>query len=102
MSSRSRDSIGDSLAGQTSVNFSHDFLSPAYIFAFYSLYSCRGLSMETSTHSTLDTLQNGESMKPDSRKRLKLDEIGEWSELKLEILKKYAGAYHRQRTAGND
>jgi three-Cys-motif partner protein len=32
-------------------------------------------------------------MKSDPKSRLKLDEIGEWSELKLDILKKYAGAY---------
>ena len=35
-----------------------------------------------------DSGQNIETMK-----RLKLDEIGEWSELKLDVLKKYAGAY---------
>jgi three-Cys-motif partner protein len=32
-------------------------------------------------------------MKPKSERRPKLDQIGEWSELKLDILKKYAGAY---------
>jgi three-Cys-motif partner protein len=32
-------------------------------------------------------------MKPQAARRPKLDEIGEWSELKLDILKKYAGAY---------
>jgi three-Cys-motif partner protein len=32
---------------------------------------------------------------PDSGKPLKLDEVGDWSELKLEILKKYASAYTR-------
>jgi three-Cys-motif partner protein len=49
--------------------------------------------METSTHSTPGTVQNVGSMKPESGGRPKLDEIGEWSELKLDILKKYAGAY---------
>src|ERR1039457_3619282 len=49
--------------------------------------------METSTHLTPSEAQNVGSMKPESGKHLKLDEIGEWSELKLEILKKYAGAY---------
>jgi len=29
----------------------------------------------------------------ESKERMKLDEVGDWSELKLEILKKYAGAY---------
>ena len=38
-------------------------------------------------------MQNVGSMKAEPRKRLKLDEIGDWSELKLDILKKYAGAY---------
>jgi three-Cys-motif partner protein len=39
---------------------------------------------------------SGESihrMNADPKNRLKLDEIGEWSELKLDILRKYAGAY---------
>ncbi|MGC1645998.1 MAG: three-Cys-motif partner protein TcmP [Candidatus Sulfotelmatobacter sp.] len=49
--------------------------------------------METSIHSTPTAVQNVGSMKPEQRKRPKLDEIGEWSELKLDILKKYAGAY---------
>ena len=49
--------------------------------------------METSTHSTPSTVQNVGSMKPGSGRHLKLDEIGEVSELKLDILKKYAGAY---------
>jgi len=40
----------------------------------------------TSAHNT-------ESMNPQNRKKLKRDEIGEWSELKLDIQKKYAGAY---------
>jgi three-Cys-motif partner protein len=40
--------------------------------------------METSAHL---------AMKPESKRQLKLDEIGEWSEMKLDILKKYAGAY---------
>jgi len=46
-----------------------------------------------SARSRSDEAQNVESMKRESAKRLKLDEIGEWSELKLDILKKYAGAY---------
>jgi three-Cys-motif partner protein len=49
--------------------------------------------METSIHSTPSTLQNVGSMKPESGRHPKLDQIGEWSELKLDILKKYAGAY---------
>lgn len=49
--------------------------------------------METSVHSTPSTVQNVRNMKGESENRLKLDEIGEWSELKLDILKKYAGAY---------
>jgi len=49
--------------------------------------------METSIHSTPTAVQNVGSMKTEQRKRPKLDEIGEWSELKLDILKKYAGAY---------
>jgi three-Cys-motif partner protein len=49
--------------------------------------------METSAHSMAGTVQNIRSMKPESGRRPKLDEIGEWSELKLDILKKYAGAY---------
>ena len=49
--------------------------------------------METSAHSMAGTVQNIRSMKPKSGRRPKLDEIGEWSELKLDILKKYAGAY---------
>lgn len=49
--------------------------------------------METGVHSAQDAVQNVESMKSQSGKLLKLDEIGEWSELKLDILKKYAGAY---------
>lgn len=38
-------------------------------------------------------LQKIGTMKSESEKRLKLDKIGEWSELKLDILKKYAEAY---------
>src|ERR1700680_3526212 len=49
--------------------------------------------METNVHLTPKPMQNVQSMKPEPKKRLKLDEIGEWSELKLDILKKYAGAY---------
>src|ERR1035441_2440296 len=49
--------------------------------------------METSAHLTSGEAQNVGSMKPESKRHLKLDEIGEWSELKLDILKKYAGAY---------
>lgn len=49
--------------------------------------------METSAHLTPSEAQNVGSMKRESGKHLKLDEIGEWSELKLDILKKYAGAY---------
>jgi len=49
--------------------------------------------METNTQLTSSAVQNIGSMKSESEKRLKLDEIGEWSELKLDILKKYAGAY---------
>lgn len=49
--------------------------------------------METSVHSTSSAVQNVRNMKPESERQLKLDEIGEWSELKLDILKKYAGAY---------
>lgn len=49
--------------------------------------------MEMSIQSAVNAVQNVGSMKPESTKRLKLDEIGEWSELKLDILKKYAGAY---------
>lgn len=49
--------------------------------------------MDASTYSTPSTVQNVGSMKTDSGRRPKLDEIGEWSELKLDILKKYAGAY---------
>src|ERR1700694_2390047 len=46
------------------------------------------------THAHLTArMQNIERMKPQAKKKLKLDEIGEWSELKLDILKKYAGAY---------
>jgi len=48
--------------------------------------------METSAHLPSEA-QNVGSMKSESRRHLKLDEIGEWSELKLDILKKYAGAY---------
>ena len=48
--------------------------------------------MGTHAHLT-DRMQNIEIMKPQAKKKLKLDEIGEWSELKLDILKKYAGAY---------
>jgi three-Cys-motif partner protein len=47
----------------------------------------------TNAHVTPNPAQNIQSMKPEPKKRLKLDEIGEWSELKLDILKKYAGAY---------
>ena len=64
------------------------------IFAFRSLYWVpRLLQMETSTHSMPNAVQNVGSMKQQSARRPKLDEIGEWSELKLDILKKYAGAY---------
>ncbi len=49
--------------------------------------------MATDPHSTPDLMHNVESMKSEPQKRPKLDEIGEWSELKLDILKKYAGAY---------
>ena len=49
--------------------------------------------MEMSARLRPDEAQNVESMKRESAKRPKLDEIGEWSELKLDILKKYAGAY---------
>jgi hypothetical protein len=64
------------------------------IFAFYSLYWVfEVIPMEASTHSTPSTVQNVGSMKPQSARHPKLDEIGEWSELKLDILKKYAGAY---------
>ena len=50
-------------------------------------------SMETNLQITPDPVQNIRTVKTESKKRLKLDEIGEWSELKLDILKKYAGAY---------
>jgi len=49
--------------------------------------------MATNLHITADSLQNIQSVKADPKRRLNLDEIGEWSELKLDILKKYAGAY---------
>jgi three-Cys-motif partner protein len=49
--------------------------------------------MEMSAFLRPGEAQNVESMKRESAKRPKLDEIGEWSELKLDILKKYAGAY---------
>src|ERR1700674_4024969 len=49
--------------------------------------------METGIHLTPIAVQSVESMKSQSGKHLKLDEIGEWSELKLDILKKYASAY---------
>jgi hypothetical protein len=49
--------------------------------------------METSAQLTPSEAQNVGSMKRESGKHLKLDEIGEWSELKLDILRKYAGAY---------
>jgi three-Cys-motif partner protein len=38
-------------------------------------------------------VQNGNCMRRRTIKTLKLDQIGEWSELKLDILRKYAGAY---------
>jgi len=62
-------------------------------FVRYNKCSKFRLLMENREHLTLGTAQNVGSMKSESRKHLKLDEIGEWSELKLDILKKYAGAY---------
>src|SRR5712692_6930650 len=49
--------------------------------------------MEINTHLSPEPVQNIQTVKRQPTKPLKLDEIGEWSELKLDILKKYAGAY---------
>jgi three-Cys-motif partner protein len=49
--------------------------------------------MEINTHLSPEPVQNSQTVNRQPTKALKLDEIGEWSELKLDILKKYAGAY---------
>jgi hypothetical protein len=50
--------------------------------------------MEINTHLSPESVQNIQTVKRQPIKPLKLDEIGEWSELKLDILKKYAGVLH--------
>jgi len=49
--------------------------------------------MEINLAHAPEHVQNPQRMRSEQQKRLKLDEIGEWSELKLDILRKYAGAY---------
>jgi len=68
------------------------------MFAFYSLYSVQSVSTMSQDQANSDLTATKillyiQNMEPDPKKRLKLDQIGEWSELKLEVLKKYAGAY---------